>query len=774
MEYTPLLGKIHRIGLFTLVFLFPLWFLPFTQDILNVQKQVLLIILVLVSLIAWCAKTINEGEFSVYTSWVHWLVGALVGAGALSTFFSLWRYGSFWGWPLNPSESFLTLLFFVLVYFLVSQTIKTREEFIKLFLLFATSMTVAGVFIVLQLYHVFIIPFSFARNGGFNTIGSVNLATLTMAVLVPLLLAFGFGAHTKRLRTICWSLAAVLFAILLLMNFSRAWIALAAGLCVVLALGFMNVKRGVNFRWISLPMALLVIALFFLIFHFSLPFAPPPAVEILPSFNAELGILKSVFAKSFLFGTGPATFAFDYAQYHGVSLNQTLFWGTRFASGTSEIIDWFITYGLLGGFALVALLGTAVFFALRLLIRPREDNPLPWMMGLGLTASFIAVIVAQILYYSNFTLSFLFWLLLAGLARFTAAPEKKISLAPSSWKSVVSSFAFLAILIGSVGLVFMQGQKYVADLSYVQGATLISRGEQEKGVAKILSAAALNPGGDLYWRNLSQVYLSQLNQIIGNKTLTTEQKQQQSQAVIANTAAAANQAIIVNPANVENWNVRGFIYRNLIGFPGADDLAIDSYSRASALEPASPFSLTELARAYLAQAQNLGQQKDTTGKRQEALDKALDNLNAAITLKNDYAPAHYLIAVLYDLQGKSDQAIAKLEETKKIAPQDIGLAFQLGVIYYQKNQIAKAQQEFERAKSLNEGYANARYMLGLVYDKEGQKNKAIVEFQKVLELNPDNDQVKKIISNLIGGKPALNGLQPAQPPVQENPPELKK
>ncbi|MDO8663259.1 MAG: tetratricopeptide repeat protein, partial [Candidatus Wildermuthbacteria bacterium] len=131
-------------------------------------------------------------------------------------------------------------------------------------------------------------------------------------------------------------------------------------------------------------------------------------------------------------------------------------------------------------------------------------------------------------------------------------------------------------------------------------------------------------------------------------------------------------------------------------------------------------------------------------------------------------------ATVYDQQGKSQEAIQKLEETKILAPNDIGLAFQLGVVYYQKKDFDKAQGEFERAKILDPSYANARYMLGLVYDKKGARQRAIEEFLKVSESNPSNEEVKKILANLSAGNPALAGIVPEQPPIQETPKEIQK
>src|SRR6185436_9435402 len=130
-------------------------------------------------------------------------------------------------------------------------------------------------------------------------------------------------------------------------------------------------------------------------------------------------------------------------------------------------------------------------------------------------------------------------------------------------------------------------------------------------------------------RDLSQLYLSQLSRISTDKTLSDTQKSQQTQDAITKAVGSANQATIANPANVENWNVRGFVYRNLIGITGADALAIESYTKASTLEPASPFSFTEMGRVYFLQGQKFAAQKDMAVEKQNAFDNALKSLDKA-------------------------------------------------------------------------------------------------------------------------------------------------
>ena len=139
----------------------------------------------------------------------------------------------------------------------------------------------------------------------------------------------------------------------------------------------------------------------------------------------------------------------------------------------------------------------------------------------------------------------------------------------------------------------------------------------------------------------------------------------------------------------------------------------------------------------------------------------------AIQAKQDYAPAHFLLAQTAIRLGNLDAAIQSVENTKLIAPFDIGVAFQLGLLYYQKNDLARAQAEFERAISMNEQYANARYFLGLIYDRKKDRTRALEEFGRIAATNPDNQEIQRIIANVKAGKPALEGIVPPAVPPQQ-------
>lgn len=747
-----LLEKLPKISLYLLVFLLPLWFLPFTQNVLVFQKQFLLIILVFLGIIAFLGKAVAQGEINFRTSWLYLPLGLLLLAVGASTIFSLSKYSSFWGWPLDVADSFITIFAFVFLYFLIVNTIRDSKQLFSLGFWLLISGALASIFALLQAYGKFILPFNFAKDVGFNTVGSVNSLAVFAAVLLPLALVLAFVSKVL-LRAFFWLLVLILLTVVALINFSSAWIVLASGLLVLLAFGVWNLRKRREFGWVSLPMALLVIALFFLFFQFSVPGSPPAQLEVFPSRSAELDIIKGVFQEktNIFFGSGPGTFSFNYTKFHSPLLNQTAFWGTRFGSGNSEILDYLSTKGILGIMAILGLIFLTLVLGIKKLGKQGEDS-FTWMINLGFFASLISLVVAFFIYPANFILWFLFWILASGVGVVVSKDQKKISLAPPSILALASSFVFLIVLIFGLGLLFVGSQKYAAEVRYLQGTKLAQAGKIDEAINKILSAANLNPLVDLYWRDLSQLYLA--------KTDETS---------LAKAVAAARNAVEAAPNNVANWNIQGFVYRNLIGVPGAETLAIASYEKAIELEPVSPFSRTELARVYILNSANLKDEQ-----KPESLNIALEKLDKAIQLKPDYAPAHYLTAIVYDQQGRTDEAILKLEETKLVAPNDIGLAFQLGVIYWQRGEVNKAQGEFERAKNLDSNYANARYMLGLAYDKKGQKEKAIAEFTKVLELNPDNQEVSKILANLASGKKALEGIVPSQPPLQEIPQEIQK
>lgn len=767
--------EIAKIGIYLLIFLIPLFFLPWTFNVLDFNKQILLAAFVFLTLLAWILKTLISGKLEFNLTWLIIPILIMLFSYGLSTLFSLWPYGSFWGWPLNIEAGFLTLIYFFLLYFLISNILTNSREVSRLILVLIVSGFLASLFLIFQLFSRFLLPWDFTKDISFNTIGLPSSLAVFLAILLPLNVSFVFIAR-KWLALILTIFVLVMVFALILINFWLAWLVLIIGSVIVFVFISLNLQKIAESRWITLPIALLIIALFFITFRDVKTGLPGPPLSLSLNYPAEISIVKESLPQSLIFGTGPGTFIYNYAKFKPKEINQTLFWNIRFERGASEVLDRLITTGILGLFSLFLIFGTFLYLGFRYLkdYQPEEDplakkGKTSWFLGLGIFSALAGSILSQFLYQTNFTLMAVFWILLAGfvvLDRKTKSWEIK----PSSAGAVLLSFFLVLVLIFGAGIFFLQVQKWVAEKNYAQAQMFFRQGDLDQAISKLRRAIDLNPKVDLYWQDLAQIYLLKFNPLLQKSDLSQEEIRQAG-VFAREMRTATNRAINLNQKNVANWNIRGLIYRNLINaLTGVEDLALESYLRAKELEPANPYILTEIGRVYLAKS-DLSAQQQNEAQRVENLRLAQEYFEKSIELKGDYAPAHFQLAMINVREGKIQEAIDKLEAIKIVAPSDTGLAFQLGLIYYHNNQFDKAKAEFERAIALDPNYSNARYFLGLIYDREGKKNLAIDQFVRIEAFNPDNEEVKKILANLREGKPALEGIVPAQLPLEEKPSE---
>ncbi|MEA3344410.1 MAG: tetratricopeptide repeat protein, partial [Patescibacteria group bacterium] len=374
---------------------------------------------------------------------------------------------------------------------------------------------------------------------------------------------------------------------------------------------------------------------------------------------------------------------------------------------------------------------------------------------------------------SNLSLEFLFFLLMAGFIALVSSTRKETILKSSSLTTLATTFIFTLIFIFGLGIFIMEGQRYIADANYLKGVRSWQNQESENSVRFIEKAVSINPKIDLYWRELSQIYIQRINEVAQRTDLTKEQISQQVQTLINNSIISAKTATDINPNNVANWSVRGYIYQNMIGIiDGAEDWTKTSYKTALKLEPNNPYFSTQTGIALLGRSSFFTEEEKA--EKEKVVNEAIDEFKKAIELKSDYAPARFQLAMAYQSQGKQAEAIEELETTKSIAPDDVGLSFQLGLIYYQNKDYAKAKNELERTIVLNPDYSNALYFLGLTYDKLDQSSMAIEKFRKVAELNPDNSEVQTILENLRNGRGALENIleeEPPKIPIDEELPE---
>jgi len=137
--------------------------------------------------------------------------------------------------------------------------------------------------------------------------------------------------------------------------------------------------------------------------------------------------------------------------------------------------------------------------------------------------------------------------------------------------------------------------------------------------------------------------------------------------------------------------------------------------------------------------------------KQNQLSQATDELRLAIKYyetsdnlpdqQTSYIEAHTLLALVYSLQGKLDEATAEYELALRgvlaIDPQNIEIHKSLGQVYLRKNKLAEAQKTYLFILGLAPSDPEAHFFLGNIYEEQGNRDDAIEEFKAALKFNPE-------------------------------------
>ena len=360
-----------------------------------------------------------------------------------------------------------------------------------------------------------------------------------------------------------------------------------------------------------------------------------------------------------------------------------------------------------------------------------------------------------------------FWSIRARMVRF-ATP----------WSIFVSSLVIVFLLAAGAAALYENATRAAAAVAAAGGVAAANKGDIDGALAAFGRAADREPHDFHMLQALVQVRAAKIQQIIG-RAGAGQNVQQEFQSAVSAAVQDSQRLTQIYPDEPEVWRTQGGLYEIIIPYiQGSERFAVTAYQKAVERAPANPAIYTDWGRAGLVFTDRILALENQAGikdkdkeqlaaARKQNLEQIGSLFQRAIAIKPDFAAAHFLLAQTAIRLGNLDAAIASVENARSVAPFDIGVAFQLGLLYYQKQDFDKAEAEFERAVSIDENYSNARYFLGLIRDKKGDTAGALGQFNKIVGLNPDNAEVKHIVDNLTAGKPALDGIVPPAPPPEK-------
>ena len=746
-----ILNYITKYSIYVLVFLLPLFWLPFSLEMFEFNKQYLLFFLVSLGFFAWLLKmVVYDKEIKFKNSPINYLVLAFLVVSLFSAVFSADKNSSVFGFYGKFSDGLIGLLSFVVFYFLITNTVESKpssdeekpkaknsvsrvlkpltiDKILNLLLTSAGAVTAIAYFSIFGVWakiSSFLPLPQVMLQKTFNPVaGSLEGLAVFLAVIVALLT--GLLAHKTR-SIFYWLLLFASSGLLAIIDFTPAWIILLATFAVFTGASLVKRIFRENVNRLLMPIVLIIISLAFIIWQ---PLKMNlPKEQVLPQPTSWQVAAESATdnVKNIFLGSGPGTFHYDFAKYKPLSFNQNWMWQIRFDRAGSYFAELLATTGFLGLLAYLGIAGLFLFIAWFCLSKD--------FIGFPMIITFIAPIARRIVYYPSAPLSFIFWLILGlSAVSWLAMPaslmqEKKISFKNFPELSLIFMTATVVFGVAILSVYFYGIKYYLADLNYYNA--LLTLGDSR--VNGLEKAVNLNPSFSIYRTALARAYL--IEAVNETQKPAAERDAAKIQLLVARSIDQAGTATRLQPNQVSSWETLGVIYREIKDMAaGATDWGIKSFKKAIELEPTNPVLYTELGRLYLVSGDK---------------EKAKDSFNEALEKKSDYVTATIQLALLLEQDNILDEATAKLENAVQVNPYNVDARFQLGRLYFNNGKIDEAIGQFQSAIILVPNYSNAHYSLGVAYAAKGEKELAVQEFEKVLELNPGNADVLQKLKEL--------------------------
>lgn len=361
-----------------LVFLIPIFFLPFNPRTIEFSKQLLLFVLILTACLAWFGKGIINRRLTVRRTPLDIPILCFLIIYALATVFSVDRVSSILGSYGQGSEGLIVTIFYALLYFILVSNINNTRKLIQIGLALVASLFVVITYVFLQLFNIFILPFDFAKMNSFNPVGSIASLVVFLAFVMNIVVAFLLKTKMKLIWRIL--LLILLLANLLLLNtinFNLGWYLLIVSMFIILGFGIASNKEFIAKKWLVVPGALLVISIFAAtlgipsIIKGNLPSEVSLGRQI--SWQITRQTLWSGFFK-FIFGSGPETFGYDFSQYRPANFNDNALWNIRFEKANNHYLEMIATTGSLGMLAYVVIILIAVGSSSLILVEGRRKK----------------------------------------------------------------------------------------------------------------------------------------------------------------------------------------------------------------------------------------------------------------------------------------------------------------------------------------------------------------------------------------------------------------
>ena len=135
--------------------------------------------------------------------------------------------------------------------------------------------------------------------------------------------------------------------------------------------------------------------------------------------------------------------------------------------------------------------------------------------------------------------------------------------------------------------------------------------------------------------------------------------------------------------------------------------------------------------------------------KQGRIAEAIEQYQATLELKPDYAAAHNNLGILLAGQGKTAEAVKHYQRALEIKPDFAAAHNNWGNALAVKGQINEATEHYQQALQLDPDFGEAHNDLGALLLGQGRTAEAMQHFRKAAELIPDNADVQNNLGTVM-------------------------
>lgn len=688
---------IFKIGILLVIASSFFLFTNFFTEVYDAPKFLILIAFTAIFLILLALRFTVTGKVVFIRTPLDIPLLLLMAVAIVSTFLSPAQSVSLLGNQLHIHGSLVAIVTYVLFYFILVNGLKDAREIKWLFSITTVIAQILAIVTLMAYFGLKVLPSPWTHGTNFTPTGASFSTAAILALLLPFIVVRILSAK-KPLSTVANSLFLALSGITIALTGNLStWIAAMIGLLIMLLIinpaKTVKFLTPVKFFGLATPVVLIILT-------FVLSLIPPMGKAVNPlytkaqSFPQEIQlpfisswkISVSSFRDIPLWGSGPATYLFDFTNYKPVEFNAGKFWSLRFDSSFNEYLQVLATLGGIGILALISLTALFASSAYQTISQHRKESRHLQTSNLSLPTESVALAVSGITFFvilllhtSTLPLWVFGTIVLASFMKINLSEtlSKHIN-SPSDFKNMFLRIAanvtsrnseeetikidalpgvLLVVILALVAITAVVSKNIIlADYHHRLALNAVAQNNGVLAYNELVKTEGLNPKIDVYHTDLAQTNFALANAIAAAKGPTeaspggslTDQDKQTIQVLLQQSINEGRLAVNLSPKSAVNWEILAQLYRQISGVAqNALVFSLDSYGRAILQDPLNPNLRLAVGGVYYA-AKNY--------------DMAIRFFSDAINLKPDFANAYYNLSVA--LKDKGDLAGAQAAAEK--------------------------------------------------------------------------------------------------------------